>query len=191
VTKVRKRGLLIKAVILSVLLAILTNTGAVASQTKRIITATGEGIILNYNEEIYWSEEQFDQEYEKYSENKAKYLENFVENFSNTFLKSNLKADGWSVSFESRYSLKDKKTVYLTSIQCKIDGAATGTAKSPYFRTEWLLIPILGRGVDLLSFNYLTDKIIVYKGEINHTPIKITFKFSKPVSHCHYHIWYK
>jgi len=188
---VRTRDLLIKAVILSVLLVFLTNTGVVASQTKRMITATGEGLILNYSEEIYWSEEQFNQEYEKYSENEAKYLENFVEDFSDIFLKSGLKANGWSISFESRYSLKDKKTAYLTLVQCKIKEAATGTAESPYFRTEWLLIPILGRGVDLYNFKYLTDEILVYEGEVNHIPIKITFKFSKPISHCHYHIWYK
>ena len=188
----RTKSLLIKVVILSSLLLVLfINTGVIASQTKRIITATGEGLILNYSEEIYWNEGQFNQEYEKYSENKAKYLENSVEDFSNIFLESGLKADGWSVFFESRYSLKDKKTAYLTSIQCKINGAATGTAKNPYFRTEWLLIPILERGIDLLSFKYLTDKIIAYEGEVNHTPIKITLKFSKPISHCHYHIWYK
>jgi len=181
-----------KVIVLSVLLVFLfANAGVVASQKKRAITTTGEGMILNYSEEIYWSEEQFNQECEKYSENKKKYLENFIESFSNVFLERGLKANDWRVSFESRYSLKTKKSTYLTLVQCIIDGAATGTAENPYFKTEWLLMPILPRGIDLYNFKYLTDKILVYEGEVNRTPIKITFKFSKPISHCHYHIWYK
>ncbi|MCK4618182.1 hypothetical protein KAT45_04675 [Candidatus Aerophobetes bacterium] len=188
----KSRSLLIKGIVLSALLVFLfSNTGVVASQKKRAITATGEGIIFNYSEEIYWSEEQFNQEYKNYSENKEKYLVNFIESFSDMFLEAGLKANDWRVSFESRYSLKTKKTTYLTLVQCIIDGAASGTAESPYFRTEWLLMPILPRGIDLYNFKYLTDKILVYEGEVNHTPIKITFKFSKPISHCHYHIWYK
>lgn len=188
----KSRSSLVKAIRLSVLVVFLfANTGVIASQKKRAITLSGKKLILNYSEEIYWSEGQFNQEYEKYSENKAKYLGDFIGSFSNVFLKSALKANDWNISFESRYSLKTEETLYLTLIQCKIEGAASGTAESPYFRTEWLLMPLLGGGIDLYTFKYLTDKILVYEGEVDHTPIKITFKFSKPVSHCHYHIWYK
>ena len=188
----KTRSLLIKVIVLSILWVFLfSNTGVVASQKKRTITATGKRLILNYSERIYWDGEQFNQEYKKYSENKEKYLESFIESFSDMYLEAGLKANDWRVSFESRYSLKTKKTTQLTLIQCKIDGAATGTAESPYFRTEWLLMPILPRGIDLYNFKYLTDKILVYEGEVNRTPTKITFKFSKPVIHCHYHIWYK
>jgi len=188
----KSRSSLIKGIILGVLWVFLfANAGVVASQKKRVITATGEGIILNYSEEIHWSEEQFNQEYKKYSENKEKYLENFVESFSNMFLEPGLKATDWSVSFESRYSLETKKTTYLTFAQGNIDGAASWSAESRYFRTDWLLMPILPSGINLYNFEYLTEKILVYKGKINRTLIKITFKFSKPISHCHYHIWYK
>jgi len=188
----RRRTLWIKLAILGAIVMVLfANSSVGASQEKRAIAMRGEGLILNYSEEIYWSEEQFNQEYERYSKNKAKYLKDFVENFSNTFLESGLKANGWSVSFESRHSLKTKETTYLTFVQCKIDGAGSGTVESPYFRTEWLLIPILGRGIDLYNFKYLTDKMLVYEGEVNRIRTKITFEFSKSVSHCHYHIWPK
>ncbi len=188
----KSRSLVIKGTVVSALLVFLfVNTGLVASQKKRAITTTGEGLIFNYDEEIYWGEEQFNQEYKNYSENKEKYLQNFIESFSDMYLEAGLKASDWTVSFESRHSLKTKETAYLTLVQCKIDGAASGTAESPYFRTEWLLMPILGRGIDLYNFKYLTDNILVYEDKVNRTPIKITFKFSKPISHCHYHIWYK
>jgi hypothetical protein len=190
--KMKPRAPLCKTVTLSILLvSLLTSTGVIASQKKRVITMRGEGLVLNYSEEIYWSEEQFSQEYKKYSEDKTEYLETFAENFSAHFLKSGLKATNWSISFQSRYKLGTAETTYSALVQCQIDRAATGTPESPYYRTEWLLMPILGRGIDLYNFKYLTDKILVYEGEVNRTPTKITLKFSKPVSHCHYHIWYK
>jgi len=148
-------------------------------------------LTFNYREEIYWDEEEFNQEYKKYSENKKKYLENFIENFSANFLKSALEATDWSISFKSQYSLKTQEILYFTSVQCRINGAATGTVESPYFRTEWLLVPLLGRGIDLYNFQYSTDKMLVYEGKVDHIPVKIVFKFSKPISHCHYHIWYR
>jgi len=188
----KSRNSLIKGIVVSILWVFLfSNAEIVASQKKQVITLGGEELIFSYSEEIHWSEEQFNQQYEKYSENKEKYLENFVESFSNMFLEPGLTATDWIVSFESRYSLEIKKTTYLTLAQCKIDGAASGTTESPYFRTEWLLMPILPKGIDLYNFEYLTEKILVYEGKINRTLIKITFKFSKPISHCHYHIWYK
>jgi len=189
---VKTRSLLIKTVIVSALSVVLfANVSTVACQKKWAITATGEGLILTYNEEIHWDKEQFDQEYQRYSENKARYLKDFIESFSGMFLGRGLKASNWSISFNSQYELETEKTVYSTLIQCQIDGAASGTAESPYFRTEWLLMPLLGREIDLYNFKYLTDKILVYEGEVNHVPTKITFGFSKPISHCHYHIWYK
>jgi len=188
----RRRALWIKLAILgTIVMILLASSGVIASQKKRVVTVRNEGLTLIYSEEIYWSEEQFNQEYEKYSENKTKYLKDFVENFSHMFLASDLKANDWSITFKSQYTLKTKETTYLTLVQCKIDGAGSGTKESPYFRTEWLLIPILGREIDLYNFKYLTDKMLVYEGKVNHIPIKIIFEFSKPIGHCHYHIWYR
>ena len=63
---------LIKVTTLAVLLIFLFDaSGVVASQKRRIITVKGEGLFLDYSEQIYWSEEQFNQEYEKYSANKV------------------------------------------------------------------------------------------------------------------------
>jgi len=188
----RRRNFLIKAIVsLFLLVFLFTSSGVVALQKKRVISGVGKGLTLNYAEQIYWDEEQFNLEYEKYSKDKEKYLKHFIKNFSKLFLGHSLKATDWSVSFECQYNLNTKETTYLTLIQCKIDGTATGTKENPYFQTEWLLIPILGRGIDLYSFKYLTDKMLSYEGRVNHVPTKITFKFSKPINHCHYHIWYR
>jgi len=188
-----------KMIILSIRLAALgallmvlsLNSNAFASQKEHIITMTIEKLNFNYSKELYWDKEQFNQEYEKYCKNEAEYLKNLVESFSTKFLKSNLKATDWDISFKSEYELKTGELTYSSLIHCKIEGAATGTPESPYFRTEWLLIPILGNKIDLLDFDHPTNKMLIYKGEINHIPTTIIIKSPKPISHCHYHIWYR
>ncbi len=163
-----------------------------AVQEKRVITVEAEGLILNYGQGLYWDEERFGREYDAYSADKAKYLKDFVEGFSKEFLKpANLEATDWKVSFRSEYELETDKAICLALIQCKIHGAASGTAESPTFRTEWLLRPILGSRPDLYDFEWPTDRMLVYEGEIDHTPITITLRFPKPINHCHYHVWYK
>lgn len=162
--KMKSRAPFCKTVTLSILLvSLLTSTGVVASQKKRVITTTGEGLVLNHSEEIYWSEGQFSQEYKKYSENETECLETFAENFSADFLKSVLKAINWTISFQSRCKLGTAETTYSTLVQCQIDGATTGVPEGPYYRNEWLLIPILGRGIDLYTLRYLTDKYLFMK----------------------------
>ena len=176
---------------ISLLLVLLSSLTVMASPLKKAITVTGEGLILNYTEEKYFTEEQFNYEYKKYRKNKSQYLADFVENFSSIFLTSSLQAHDWFISFESRYSMRTRETKCLILIKCKIEGAATGGIERPYFRTEWLLIPLLGKSIDLYQFNYQRDKIIAYHSKVKGIPMSITFKFSKSIDHCHYHIWYR
>jgi len=164
-----------------------------AIQERQVITVGAEELSLNYSQELYWDEGQFAREYDAYSADKARYLGDIVEGFLEEFLKSsNLQATGWRVSFTSEYELEADKATYLTLIQCKVHGAASGTAERPYFRSEWLLKPLLERGVDLYDFEYTPDgTTLVYEGESDRTPITIILRFPKPVGHCHYHIWYE
>jgi len=164
-----------------------------AIQEGRVITVEAEELILNYSQELYWDEGQFAQEYDVYSADKARYLEDIVEGFSDEFLKpANLQVTGWRISLRSEYELEAGKATYLALIQCKIHGAASGTAEKPYFRSEWLLKPLLGERADLYDFEYTADRTaLVYEGKTDHTPITIIFRFPKPIDHCHYHIWYE
>jgi hypothetical protein len=188
----KTKGFRLKVIIYIILLLVLLSSLTVmASPLKKAITVTGEGLILNYTEENYFTEEQFNYEYKKYCKNKSQYLADFVENFSSTFLTSSLQAYDWFISFESRYSMRTRETKCLILIKCKVEGAGTGQIDKPYFRTEWLLIPLLGKSIDLYQFNYQKDEIVAYHGKVKGIPITITFKFLKPINHCHYHIWYR
>lgn len=105
---------------------------------------------------------------------------------------SALEATDWTVSLTSSYELETNEATYLTLIRCQIDGAATGTAEEPYFRSEWLLKPLVEKGVDLYDFEHTSDKAaLVYEGEADDTPTTITLRLPKRVGRCHYHIWYE
>jgi hypothetical protein len=159
----------------------------------RVITLDAEDLSLNYSQELYWDEEGFAREYEAYAADKASYLEGFVDRLSEKFLESSaLEATNWGVSLTSSYERETDEARYLTLIRCQINGAATGTAEKPYFRTEWLLKPLVEKGVDLYDFEYTPDKTgLVYKEETGDIPITIVLRFPEPVDHCHYHIWYE
>jgi len=157
------------------------------------ITVEAEELNLNYSQALYWDEGQFAREYDAYSADKARYLEDTVRGFSEEFLKAaDLQASAWRVSFGSEYELEADKATYFVVIQCKIRGAASGTAASPYFRSEWLLKPLLWKRIDLYDFENTQDgTTLVWEGEGDHSPITITLRFPRPVDHCHYHIWYE
>jgi len=77
--------------------------------------------------------------------------------------------------------MRTREAKYLILIECKVEGTATGGIERPYFRTEWLLVPLLGKSIDLYQFNYQRDKIITYHGKVKGIPMSITFKFSKSI----------
>jgi hypothetical protein len=174
-------------------MATLTPTISLAAvQEKRVITVEAEGLELNYSQALHWDEKRFDREYYAYSTDKPKYLRDFSEAFSKEFLNPvNLEATDWKVSFTSEYELETDKAKYIALFQCKIHGAASGTAESPTFRTEWLLRPIFGNRLDLYNFECPTESMIVYAGKIDRIPITLTLRFPEPIHHCHYHIWYE
>ncbi len=180
-----KRGL----VLLFPALLVLIGFSFAYSQNEQIITLFADKLSLNYTQEIRLEEGNFFNEYKKYSENKKEYLEKLKRDFSSKFLSQGLKSDDWGVSFISEY--KSGKVICSRLIRCKIYGAASGSLRSPYFRTEWLLKPLLGNRTDLYGFKYLTGKSLIYKGKIKSIPTTILLKFPKTISHCHYHIWYR
>lgn len=194
----RRRSLSIRATVVgSMLLLLLITVGcfhpqltslAGASKERQVIIVEAEELILNYTEELFWAKEQFDQEYGEFSADKAKYLEDFVESFTaEHIVPYGLEATGWIVSLISEYELETSEATYSALFRCKVHGAWSGS----WFSFEWLLRPIFGGRPDLMDFEQPTDGTLVYEGEIDHVPITITLIFSRPISHCHYHVWYR
>lgn|GEM_PF-1928542 len=158
-----------------------------ASPEKQAITVEAAGEVLNYSEERFWDEGEFKGEYGRFSADKAKYLEGFVGSFTADHLAPySLEASGWAVSLISEYELETSEATYSALFRCKVHGAWSGS----WFSFEWLLRPLFGGRPDLMDFTQPTAQTLVYRGEIDHTPITITLIFPRPISHCHYHVWY-
>lgn len=189
-----KPGTLVKTVLVGVALAVLVFAAAGAA-LQRVITVEAEEGILNYSEDLYWDEGRFDQEYREFSADKAKYLDDLAESLSKEWEEAayyRVEATDWAISFRSEYELASGKATYLALILCNVEGPASGTVEDPYYAFEWLLKPIFGARPDLYAFEYSPDgTTLIYEGEIEHTPITITLIFPEPISHCHYHVWYR
>jgi hypothetical protein len=194
----RKHGLSTRAATVSfVLLLLFVSVGCLhiqltslagASQEKLVITVEAEEEILNYSEVLFWDEGQFAQEYGNFSADKAGYLEDFLEGFTADHLVPyGLEATDWAVSFISKYEQETDEISYSALFQCRVHGAWSGS----WFSFEWLLKPISGGRPDLMDFAQPTDRSLVYEGEIDDIPITITLIFPRPISHCHYHVWYR
>jgi hypothetical protein len=188
-----KARTLVKTVLVGVALAVLVFAAAGAG-LQRAITVEAEGEVLSYSDDLYWDEGQFDQEYREFSAGKAKYMNDLVQSLSKEWREGayyEVETKNWAISFRSEYELEGEAT-YLARILCDVQGPEIGTTGSPYYAFEWLLKPIFGAGPDLYAFEYSPDgKSLIYEGEIEYSPITITLIFPKPISHCHYHVWYR
>lgn len=188
-----KPGILVKAVLAVVAQAVLVFAAA-GAELEQVITVEAEEEVLNYSMNLYWDEGQFVQEYGKFLTDKAKYLGDLAESLSKEWEKVayyEVETADWAISFRSEYGLEGE-TTYLARIICNVEGPEIGTTGRPYYAFEWLLKPIFGARADLYAFEYSPDgTTLIYEGEIEHTPTTISLVFPKPISHCHYHVWYR
>jgi len=167
---------------------------AVPAESQVIVVEGVEGeengSFLWYNQELYWDEEQFNEEYEKYSTDKAGYLKNFVESLSEGWSSHRVEATDWTISFRSKYELATDVATYSALIRCRVSGSgAVSEGAHPTFIFNWLLEPM---GFDLYALEYTPDRTaLVWEGELGHIPTTITLRFPWPIGHCHYHIWYR
>jgi hypothetical protein len=174
------------------LLAVMFTTGG--ATIERTIFVSANDNILNYTEQIYWDEQTYNEEYTKFCNDKAKY----VEDLSIAHLQSwqtnsyyHVNAANWLIAFVSRYEANEGST-YLVSIGCSVEGPQIGTEDKPYYAFEWLVKPIFGTTADLYAFHHsLSGKTLIYEGERDGIATSITLVFAQPITHCHYHVWYK
>lgn len=187
------RRMLVKGwiVVISLVAMMFTAAGA---EIERLIVVSADYSILNYTEQIYWDEEAYNEEYTKFCSDKAKYLDDSSDEHLQAWRKNSyysVDAADWSIAFVSRYQANEDST-YLGSIGCSVEGPQIGTEDKPYYAFEWLVKPIFGATADLYAFHYsLSGKVLIYEGEIDGIATSITLMFLQPITHCHYHVWYK
>lgn len=199
--------LFIRVATVSFLLSLLLITGgcfhpqltslAAASQERQIITVEVEELILNYSEELFWTKEQFDQEYREFLADKAGYLGDIEEDLLRQWSEYGIETTDWSVSFITEYE-ETGKAAYSTLVRCEVHNAISKSGDSYYARFEWLLRPL---GLDFIDdgFEESTDGLS-WEGTINGLPTTIIVKlpprdsvyeaWHHPNGHCHAHAWW-
>lgn len=172
---------------------------AVALKEGRSITVTvrAEGLTLNYSRELYWNEGRFDQEYEEFSQDKARYLTGSAEGLLQDWSQYGIGVTDWAISFRVEYE-ETGKSSYSSLLRCEIHDAISKSGNRYSARFGWLLRPL---GLDFIDDNFEETKDgLSWEGEINSVPTSIMVKlpprdtiyeaWGQPNGHCHAHAWW-
>ena len=139
-------------------------------EPKQIIEIKAAGQILNYQCQVFWSEE-------KYSEilaDKAGFKSKEIDSLQKNLQRYNKYIVNPNVEFdEARKS---------TILMCDVKGATYDTDSYDF---HWLLgdLPF-----DLYQFEQ-SEKELYYEGEVNSVPTTIRLVFPYAIAHCHEHVW--
>lgn len=147
------------------------NVGKIRIEIK--MEAVGE--IIKYQEESFYSENDFAAILENEDEFKSQLIKNFKEEITGVTAKN------CDVSLD-----QSRKSVVL---KCDIEGAMYGTDS---YNMHFLLKGTERFGFDLYGFeprNPPYGNKLAFEGEINGIPTKIIFEFPYELSHCHEHVW--
>jgi hypothetical protein len=141
------------------------------------IRVEAEGVLLRYEEELFWSEDQFSEIMENQDEFSSNLIGNFSESLS-IYGERNEHAVDTNIEFN--------QTRKSTILKCDIQGAMIS---SDYFTFRWLLNPL---GLDFIDDNFQeSEKSLFWEGLIDGIPTTITISFAFPIAHCHAHVWRK
>jgi hypothetical protein len=136
---------------------------------ERSIEMVADGSVLHYQENLFWSENQFSE----IMENQAGFRSAQINQFNETY---DVDAGDFNVEFD-----QDER---FTVLSCDIYGTEYDTSS---YNFHWFL----GRlPFDLYAFEEFETKL-VYHGKIDNIQTVITLKFPYFLNHCHEHVWPK
>lgn len=141
-----------------------------SGEAKQIIEIKAVDQILNYQCQVFWSEE-------KYSEllaDKVGFKSKEIDSLQKSLERHNKHIVNPNVEFdEARKS---------TILMCDVKGATYNTNSYDF---HWLLgdLPF-----DLYQFKQ-SEKELYYEGEVNGVPTTIRLVFAYTIDHCHEHVW--
>lgn len=137
---------------------------------KSVVQITAEGEILHYQNQSFWSEDDFS----KILKSKDKFMLDEINSFNNSLQKHGIVMVNPKVEFD-----KENKS---TKLICDIKGAMYSTNSYDF---HWLLADL---PFDLYAFEQ-SEKELTYQGKINGVPTTIKLIFPYKISHCHEHVW--
>lgn len=147
--------------------------GAEIEIVQREIKTIAEGELIKYQDETFYSADDFS----VISENERAFETWLVDEFVK-------EVTGVEVSNCSVDLNPSNRSAYL---RCDVLGAMYGEDS---YNMHFLLKGTARFGFDLYGFEQHETKLM-YEGELNGAPVKITFEFPFAISHCHEHVWPK
>lgn len=156
------------------------------TRIKDSIRVEAEGIVLHYENESLWDEDQFSWILEHKTEFRSELIEQFNESLSTYGERGEYAVDA-NVEFnETRKS---------TILKCDVLGAVSKSGSRYHATFRWLLRPL---GLDFIDNGFEhPENGLYWEGSISGVPTTITLSFpvsvpawGQPNGHCHAHVWW-
>jgi hypothetical protein len=148
------------------------------------IKVEAEGVAFRYEEELFWSENQFSEIMENQDEFSSDLIEQFNENLSTYG-----EREEYAVNADVEFNKTGKSTV----LKCVVCGAISKSGNRYTATFFWLLKPL---GLDLINDNFEhLKKALSWQGYTCGIPTTINLRFpasvpawGQPNGHCHAHV---
>ena len=168
-----------------------TPTPTAMEEMEQIVKAEAEGVILHYQAESLWGEDEFS----TILQNRDGFSSNLVEKFTDDVSKHGERGE-YVANAYVEFNEEGKSTV----LRCDIEGAVS-KSESKYSATFfWLLRPL---GLDFIDNDFEeSEKGLFWEGLVNDIPTSVSVElpaiggsvyeaWQHPVGHCHAHVWWE
>jgi len=161
------------------------------TKAKSVITVKAEGVVVHYQEESFWPEDQF----ARIIDLKADFARNQVEG-----LISDVSAGGERGERVVNPKVQIDEGRRLTILSCDVHGAISKSGNSYSATFFWLLTPL---GLDFVDNDFRgSEKGLFWEGSLDSVPTtvrvelpvidSIVYKaWAYPIGHCHAHVWWQ
>jgi len=138
-----------------------------------------ERVIIHYQEESFWTDDEFS----RILENKNKFRSDFIEKFSDNVSKYGERKETVA-NAEIEFNSERKSTI----LKCDVHDAVSKSGNDYHSTFRWFLGPL---GLDFLDdhFERFGNKLS-WEGSINDVRYTIVLNFPASIDNCHAHIWW-
>lgn len=135
---------------------------------ERIIEMEAKEAILHYQENLFWSENQFSEIMENQDGFRSAQIDQFESIYGKQAINARVKFD---------------ETKKLTILMCDIHGARMDST----FDFHWFLNPF---GLDFIDNHFQKfENKLSWEGTIDGVATTVVLRFPFTVNHCHAHVW--
>jgi hypothetical protein len=168
-----------------------TPTPTAMEEIEQIVKVEAEGVILHYQAESFWSEDEFS----AILQNRDGFSSELIEKFTDDVAKHGERGE-YVANAYVKFNDEEKSTV----LSCDIRGAVRKSEKKYSATFFWLLRPL---GLDFIDNDFEeSGKGLFWEGLINGIPTSVSVDlpaidnsvyeaWQYPVGHCHAHVWWE